>query len=94
MAAPIGSQILGEVLPYLETKKDNENEENTKKEVSVPNIVGLSVQEAEKKLKEVKLNLKVDTSEEIDKKQAIIKQQLPIAGIKVYEETSISVVLK
>ena len=94
VAAPIGSQILGEVLPYLETKKDNENEENTKKEVSVPDIVGLSVQEAEKKLKEVKLNLKVDTTEEIDKKQAIIKQQLPKAGIKVYEDTSISVVLK
>ena len=38
VAAPIGSQIFGEVLPYLETVKDGEIEEEVKKDVEVPNI--------------------------------------------------------
>ena len=45
VAAPIGSQVLGEVLPYLEIKKDNEQEEE-KKEVEVPNIIGMTEKEA------------------------------------------------
>ena len=32
VAAPIGSQVLGEVLPYLEIKKDNEQEEEKKED--------------------------------------------------------------
>ena len=45
VAAPIASQVLGEVLPYLEIKKDNQDEEE-KGEVEVPNLIGLTRKEA------------------------------------------------
>lgn len=90
MAAPIASQVLGEVLPYLEVSKDNEKEEDIKEEVTVPNIVGKTVEEAEKILKEVDLGIDLD-SEEIDKKETVIKEQLPKAGIKIYKKTKIVV---
>ena len=36
VAAPVGGQILSEVLPYLELQKDNEKEEDKIEEVEVP----------------------------------------------------------
>ena len=45
VAAPIASQVLGEVLPYLEIKKDNQDEEE-KGEAEVPNLIGLTRKEA------------------------------------------------
>ncbi len=58
VAAPIASQVFGEVLPYLEIKKDNEQEED-RQEVEVPNIVGMTEKEAKKTLEDVGLNLEV-----------------------------------
>lgn len=93
VAAPIASQVLGEVLPYLEITKDNQTEENIKTEVTVPNVVGMTISEAEKDLKEVGLELDLDIEGEINKKEVIIKEQLPKYGIKVYEGTKISVTI-
>lgn len=93
VAAPIASQVLGEVLPYLEITKDNQTEENIKTEVTVPNVVGMTISEAEKELKEVGLELDLDIEGEINKKEVIIKEQLPKYGIKVYEGTKISVTI-
>lgn len=93
VAAPIASQVLGEVLPYLEITKDNQTEENIKTEVTVPNVVGMTISEAEKELKEVGLELDFDIEGEINKKEVIIKEQLPKYGIKVYEGTKISVTI-
>ena len=93
VAAPIASQVLGEVLPYLEITKDNQTEENIKTEVTVPNVVGMTISEAEKELKEVGLELDLDMEGEINKKEVIIKKQLPKYGIKVYEGTKISVTI-
>ena len=39
LAAPIASQVLGEVLPYLEVQKDNQEDVNVQEEVEVPSIV-------------------------------------------------------
>ena len=39
VAAPIASQVLGEVLPYLEVQKDNQEDVNVQEEVEVPSIV-------------------------------------------------------
>lgn len=91
MAAPIGSQIFGEVLPYLEVKKDNETEE-IKEEVIVPNIEGMTVQEAESALKDVGLEINL-SNEEVDKKETKVQEQLPKPGIKVYKGTKISVTI-
>lgn len=93
VAAPIASQVLGEVLPYLEVNKDSETEETKRKEISVPNVVGITVAEAEKILKDAGLGIDLSTNEKIDKKETIVKEQLPINGVKVYEETNIHVTI-
>lgn len=93
VAAPIASQVLGEVLPYLELNKDNQTEEDIKKEVTVPNMIGLTLEEAEKILKEEGLGMKLNTEEKINKKEVIVKEQLPKNGIKVYEGTNIFITI-
>ena len=44
---------MSEVLPYLEAQKDNVMEEDEKKDVEVPNIEGLTIEEAKEKLKKI-----------------------------------------
>ena len=95
VAAPIGSQVLGEVLPYLEIKKDNEQEEE-KKEVEVPNVVGMTKQEAKKTLEDLGLSIDIRENEESEKDEGntdnqknIITEQLPKPGIKIKEGTSV-----
>ena len=90
VAAPIGSQVLGEVLPYLEVQKDNEKEEDIKNEVEVPNLIGLTLSEAKKELENIGLNISYESSEE-DISNRVISKQVPIAGVKIYEGTNVSV---
>ena len=87
MAAPIASQVLGEVLPYLEIKKDSEEEEE-KQEVEVPNIVGMDISQAKKELQS--LGLEIEVKEKSDSNNNITKQ-LPKAGIKIKQGTSVIV---
>ena len=82
MAAPIGSQVLGEILPYMELKKDKPDEDEVK-EVIVPEIRNMSVKDAEKKLKEVELELQFTTNEEEIDKEKIIVEQIPKQGISI-----------
>lgn len=90
VAAPVGGQILAEVLPYLELTKDNEKEEDKKKQVEVPNVEGLTIQEASKVLKEVNLDFQIENEpEDLDKTTTIVKEQLPKKGITIYEGTKI-----
>ncbi len=92
VAAPIGSQIFGEVLPYLETVKDGEIEEEVKKDVEVPNIEGKTLKEAEKLLKENNLKLIISNEQEgMDKENTTVKEQTPKPSIKVKEESNIYV---
>lgn len=85
VAAPIGSQVFGEVLPYLEVKKDNEEGEE-KQGVEVPNIIGMTEKEAKKTLEEVGLEIEV---KENNAEQEKITEQLPKAGIKIKQGTSV-----
>ena len=88
VAAPIGSQVFGEVLPYLEVQKDNVSEEDVKTEVEVPNIIGMTVSEAKKELE--KLNLGIDYEEtEEDISDKVITNQTPTSGIKIYEKANV-----
>ena len=94
VGAPVGGQVLSEVLPYLELQKDNEKEEDIKKQVEVPDIEGLSIEEAIKTLKEVNLELQIkDEPEEYNKKETIVKEQLPKRGINMYEGTKVIVTI-
>ena len=92
MAAPIGSQIFGEVLPYLDVVKDGEIDEQQAVEIEVPNIEGKSIKDAEKLLKESNLNLNINNEQEgMDKENTIVKIQTPKAGIRVKEKSMIYV---
>ena len=94
MAAPVGGQVLSEVLPYLELQKDNIVQEDEKKQVEVPNIEGMTISEAIKVLKEVGLELQIKNEpENYDKTQTIVKEQFPKKQISVYEGTKIIVAL-
>ncbi len=82
VAAPVGGQILSEVLPYLEVNKVEEDE--IVEEVQAPDVLGKSLAEAEKILKENGLEAVYEIEgEEIDKENTFIKEQTPKAGIKV-----------
>lgn len=91
VAAPIGSQVFGEILPYLEIKKDNE-ESGEKQEVEVPNLMGMTVKEAKETLENLGLEIEIKEEEENNSNQEqTITKQLPKAGIKIKQGTSVIV---
>ena len=91
VAAPIASQVLGEVLPYLEVKKDNEKEEDVKNKVAVPNLEGMTIGEAKKVIKDLNLNLEYNEENTENEEERIITEQVPVSGVEVLEESSIIV---
>ena len=84
VAAPIASQILGEVLPYLEVSR-NDDGQQTSIQVEMPELTGLTMKEAKKVLTELGLEFEADTEE----MEAIITNQLPKKGIQVNEGTKV-----
>ena len=86
VAAPVGGQILSEVLPYLEVVQGNLEQVEKKEEVSMPNIKGKTIEEAENILKESGLEIKINNETlEINKKETKVESQIPEAGIKIYK---------
>ena len=69
----------------MEIQKDNIKEgEEIKEQVIVPELVGLSIKEAEKITKEIGLEISIEGEiEGKDKHNTIIKEQIPIEGVKV-----------
>ncbi len=90
VAAPIASQVLGEVLPYLEIEQDNLTEDDIREEVEVPNVVGMTVSEAKKTLEEIGLGISYEETEE-SISDRIVTSQIPIEGIEIYEGTKVIV---
>lgn len=82
VAAPIASQVLGELLLALEISPDKEDEVKTNKEVTVPEIRNITVNEAIEKLKAVGLDYNINYKGELNK-EAIIKEQLPKPGLSI-----------
>ena len=83
VAAPVGGQIFNEILPYLEVNK-NEEEASTIEEVQTPDVLGKTLDEAEKILNESGLEAVYEIdSQEIDKENIYIQEQTPKAGIEV-----------
>lgn len=86
VAAPVGGQIFSEVLPYLEVNQGNEEEVEIKVEVVTPDVLGKTLEEANKILKEQGLEMVINNeTEEIDKTQLTVKSQVPQTGIKIYK---------
>ena len=95
VAAPVAGQILGEVLPYLELKEDNEDTKLSNNIVIVPDIKYKTLKEAEKILKENGLKIKYDTTEEkINKDEKIISSQVPSSGININSDSTVTVTLE
>lgn len=91
VAAPIASQVLGEVLPYMDIKKDNENTDETKNKVVVPEIIGYTFADAKKMLSEMKLNIDFGGDEADFYDEKVISEQLPISGVEVFEDSRVIV---
>lgn len=95
VAAPVGGQILGEVLPYLELQEDKEREEEEKEEVEMPEIRNKTVEEAKKILKEYDLELEINNQTgSTNEKNAIIKEQIPKPGIKIKKKVKFMLIYK
>ena len=89
VAAPVGGQILSEVLPYLEVNKTGEEAEIIE-EVQTPDVLGKSLEEAENILKENGLEPVYEIEEEVlDKQNTFIDEQTPKAGITVNKGSKI-----
>lgn len=89
VAAPVASQVLGEVLPYLDISKTNIEGENEINKVVVPSIEGFSISEARKILEEQKLNIDLSSDSGDINEDDIIMEQIPISGVEVMEGTSV-----
>lgn len=86
VAAPLGGQILSEVLPYLEIEQGKQEEVELKNEITVPDITGKTISEARKILKEYKLEMYINNEQEgMDEENTFVNSQVPQAGINVYE---------
>jgi stage V sporulation protein D (sporulation-specific penicillin-binding protein) len=85
VAAPIAGQILGEVLPYLEIQKTQEEEETL---IQVPNVIGLDLKEAKEVLDG--FNIQLISSGE-DSEESIVYKQIPESGVEI--ESSGEVIL-
>lgn len=70
----------------------NQEEVETVEEVTTPDILGMSIKEAEKVLKENGLTLSMEgDSEEIDKENTFVNEQTPNAGIVVNKGSQVYV---
>lgn len=84
--------MFSEILPYLEVSQGNTDEVEQVEQVQVTNVQGLSIKEAEKRLKEVGLEINIQNdSEELDKENVIITKQSPIEGVNVNKGSKIYV---
>lgn len=84
VAAPVGGQIFSEILPYLEVNQGNQDEIEVIEEVNTPDLIGKSISQAEKIVKESGLELVIQNeTEEMDKENITIKTQIPQAGITI-----------
>ena len=87
MAAPVGGQVLSEVLPYIEADKDDEQAEEIEK-VIVPKVEGKSIKEAKEILKE--MGLEVILEEEVeDEDTEIVENQVPKYEIQVNKGSNV-----
>ena len=92
VAAPVGGQVFSEILPYLEVTQGNTDEIEQIEQVQVPDITEKTISEAQKILKDNYLEMVIENdSEELDKDNIIIKEQIPKAGITVNSASKIYV---
>lgn len=86
VAAPIVSNILGEVLPYLGIASDSANIDSNSL-VSIPDVKNKTVTEAEKILKNAGFKVKSYCSS--DKNSSLVTTQVPTSGTSILTDSTI-----
>ena len=75
-------------MPYLEIQKSDVGADDPVGPVEMPNVIGVSVEEAKKILKELGLEIEIVGEEN---EESIIIEQLPKKGIQINSGTKVSV---
>lgn len=76
----------------MEVSQGNEEEVEQIEQVQAPDIVGKTIQEAEKVLKENGFELAIENeTEEMDKGNITVKEQTPKAGIIVNKGSKVNI---
>lgn len=92
-AGPIIKEVMSNTLKYLGVEPEyteEEKEENIKNKVSVPDVRGLTIEDATKVLEDSKLEANIDNDVDI-KEGTIIKDMFPKPGVNVNEGSLISI---
>lgn len=92
-AGPIIKEVMSNTLKYLGVEPEyteEEKTENVKNKVKVPDIRGLTIEDATKVLEESKLEANIDNDVDI-KEGTIIKDMFPKPGVSVNEGSLISI---
>lgn len=92
-AGPIIKEVMSNTLKYLGVEPKytkEEKEENVKNKVSVPDVRGLTIEDATKVLEEAKLEANIDNDVDI-KDGTVIKDMFPKPGVSVNEGSLISI---
>ncbi len=94
VAAPLASQILSEVLPYLEVSQDYKDQIEVIEKVKIPEFRNKTLKNIETQAKEIGLELEynIPEGEELDKAKIIIKEQSPKPGIEVNKGSKIQII--
>ena len=85
VAAPVASQILSEVLPYLGIPSEiTESGTKNNKTTTLPNVVNKTVSEAKKKIEKAGFNCKIS-----GKETDIVTEQMPRAGTPLLKDATV-----
>lgn len=90
VAAPVGGQIFSEILPYLEVSQGNAEEIETVEQIEAPDLLGKTLEEAQKIAKDNEIELVISNEEEeLEEQSVIVKEQIPKAGIMIKKGSKI-----
>ena len=92
-AGPIIKEVMSNTLKYLGVEPEyteEEKSENVKNKVTVPDVRGLTIEDATKVLEEAKLEVNIDNDADI-KEGTVIKDMFPKPGASVNEGSLISI---
>ena len=81
IAAPVVSQMLTEILPYLNVPSDTDNRANTEDFITVPDVRNKTITDAEKTLKNAGFTTNIVTNN--DKNSTTVIDQVPKPGVSL-----------
>jgi len=86
VAAPVAGKVYSEILPYLGIDPVYSEEEMTKKNIYLPNVVGMTAGDAKTMLSSKRyVNLKIKTVGDGDK----VTDQLPVYGTSIPDDSQV-----